>query len=60
MKYKCYHDYRCAMFSSFVQGILTVASLETDDDDARNLARILAERFIMAYRRLRLDELQPS
>lgn len=57
---QCYHDYRCAMLSSFVQGILTVASLETDDDYAHNLARVLAERFIMACRRLRLYELLPS
>jgi hypothetical protein len=57
---QCYHDYRCAMLSGFVQGVLSVASLETDNDDDRDLARVLAERFIMACVRLRLFERLPS
>jgi hypothetical protein len=54
-----YHDYRCAMLSGFVQGILTITSLDTDNDYARNLVRVLTERFMMACRRLRLSELLP-
>lgn len=54
---QCYHDYRCAMLSSFVEGILTVASLEIDNDYARNLARVLTERFMMACERLHLPDL---
>lgn len=57
---QCYQDYRYAMISSFVQGILTVASLTTNDDYARNLGFILAERFMAACRRLRLSELLPA
>jgi aminoglycoside/choline kinase family phosphotransferase len=56
---QCYHDYRCAMFSSFVQGILTAEALDPGDQYARNLARILGERFTMASRRLCLHELMP-
>jgi aminoglycoside phosphotransferase (APT) family kinase protein len=50
-------DYRLAMLSSFVQGILMVASLETGEDYARNLAGVLSERFMLACRRLRLADL---
>jgi aminoglycoside/choline kinase family phosphotransferase len=56
---QCYRDYRCAMITGFVQGILTITSLETGDIYAQNLARVIAERFMMACSRLRLDELLP-
>jgi aminoglycoside phosphotransferase (APT) family kinase protein len=54
---KCFLDYRNAMISSFVQGILMVVSLETGEDYARNLAGVLSERFMLACRRLRLADL---
>jgi hypothetical protein len=57
---QCYHDYRCAMFSAFVQGILMAAALDPDDATARALARAIGERFVVACRRLRLHELMPS
>ena len=56
---QCYHDYRGAMLSCFVQGILTAVPPETGDEYAHNLARVVGERFIMASRRLRLYELMP-
>ena len=58
---ECYRDYRCAMFSGFVQGILMAASLEPSDEAVnRALARVIGERFVVACRRLRLPELMPS
>jgi hypothetical protein len=57
---QCHHDYRCAMLSAFVEGILTVASLEAEDDHARQLARVLTERFSQACTRLHLQELLPA
>jgi hypothetical protein len=56
---QCYHDYRCGMISAFVQGILTATVPENADEYAHDLARVIGERFILAYRRLRLHELVP-
>lgn len=56
---QCYHDYRCAMLSCFVQGILSAVPPGTGDAYDRALARVLGERFTAASRRLRLDELLP-
>ena len=56
---QCYYDYRCAMLSAFVQGVLTATPSETADDYTHDLARVLAERFILACQRLRLYELTP-
>ena len=60
MRPAIYHDYRCAMFSGFVQGILMAAALDPDDTAARTLARVVGERFVLACERLHLHELMPS
>jgi hypothetical protein len=56
---QCYGDYRRAMVSAFVQGVLTATPSETDDEYARDLARVVGERFVKACQRLRLYELLP-
>jgi Ecdysteroid kinase-like family len=56
---QCSRDYRCAMFSSFIQGILTVTSLVSGIDPDGQLAHVLTERFMSACRRLRLSGLLP-
>jgi hypothetical protein len=57
---QCYRDYRCAMASAFVQGVLMAASLDPGVATGRTLARAVGERFVAACRRLRLFELMPS
>jgi hypothetical protein len=58
---QCYHDYRRAMLSAFVQGVLTaVLSSEPADEYARQLARAVGQRFTLACQRLRLNELMPK
>ena len=54
---QCQYDYRCAMLSSVVQGILTVAALDPVDEYNRRLSDALTERLVMANRRLGLSEL---
>jgi hypothetical protein len=54
---QCTQDYRCAMLSSLVQGVLTMAGLDLVDDTARALFGVLLERFAAASRRMRLQEL---
>lgn len=56
---QCLHDYRCAMFSSLIQAVLTVASLHMDDNTNRRLADALTRRFFHACRRLCLVDLLP-
>ena len=57
---QCYHDYRCAMINAFVQGILTAVPSASADAYARQLARAVGERFMLACQRLRLNELMPG
>ena len=53
---QCYVDYCSAMYSSFVQGVLS-ARLDTNpSDQEREFARTISERFISAAVRLRLAE----
>lgn len=53
---QCMADYRRAMVSNFVQGILTVVSLLGDGSaHALRLARVLSERWMAACRRLDLS-----
>jgi len=57
---QCAHDYRCAMLSCFVQGILSAVPPETDDAYTHSLARTIGERFATVPSRLALDELMPA
>jgi hypothetical protein len=52
-----YHDYRCAMVSAFVQGILTATPAEPCPEHRKQLAHVVGQRFIQAAQRLRLHEL---
>jgi thiamine kinase-like enzyme len=54
---RCYYDYRCGMVSSFVQGVLSATLDEDADEQAYNMARIVAQRFVHAAQRLRLAEM---
>jgi hypothetical protein len=55
---QCKKDYRFAMISSFVQGILTVVSLQaTGGEHALRLADVLTGRWTAACQRLELYEL---
>jgi len=52
----CFTDYRCAMSSSFVQGVLS-ATLDKDPSDYDvKLAQVLSRRFIAAAQRLGLRD----
>jgi hypothetical protein len=57
---QCYDDYRRAMLSAFVQGVLTAVPEETGDGYAQRLAHVVGERFISACQRWRLYELLPK
>ena len=50
----CWEDYRLAMSRYFVQAVLMVASLNTENDRENRLARAVSERFIAAITDLRL------
>jgi thiamine kinase-like enzyme len=53
---QCYVDYCNAMYSSFVQGVLS-ATLDANPSEKENqFARTISERFISAAERLRLAE----
>jgi len=54
---RCYYDYRCAMVSSFVQGVLSAALDEDADEQEYHLARVVAQRFVHAAQRLHLAEM---
>jgi hypothetical protein len=56
---QCYQDYRCAMLSAFVQGVLTAVPPQADDEYGHRLAHAVGERFTLACQRLRLYELIP-
>ncbi|MDE0469846.1 MAG: phosphotransferase [Candidatus Poribacteria bacterium] len=50
----CWEDYRLAMSRYFVQAVLMVASLNSENDREHRLAQAVAERFIAAITDLRL------
>jgi hypothetical protein len=54
---QCLHDYRYAMISSFVQGVLSSMVDENASDYDCRFAHAVASRFIAACQRLRLGEL---
>lgn len=54
---QCIFDYRCAMCSSFVQGILSAAIDAEVSVYEKKLATVIGERFVQAASRLRLWEL---
>lgn len=54
---QCWHDYRCAMISSFVQGILSSTINENATAYRQQFAQAVASRFIAACQRLRLSDL---
>ena len=56
---QCAHDYRCAMLSCFVQGILSAVPPETGDAYAHDLAGAIGERFVTVPGRLSLHEVMP-
>ena len=52
----CWEDYRLAMSRYFVQAVLMVASLNSENDRENKLAQAVAERFIAAITDLHLTE----
>ena len=52
----CWKDYRRAILRYFVQAVLMVASLNSENDREHRLARAVSERFIAAITDLRLTE----
>ena len=50
----CWEDYRYAMLDYFVQAVLMVTSLNSENDRENRLARAVTERFIAAITDLRL------
>jgi ribosomal protein S18 acetylase RimI-like enzyme len=58
---QCLDDYRCGMCSGFVQGVLSATLDEDADEVERQLASVVAQRFIAATERLQLAQLlKPS
>lgn len=53
----CYEDYRYAMGSNFVQGVLSATLDEEADEWDHKRARVIGQRFVAAVQRLRLPEL---
>lgn len=53
---QCYVDYCSAMYSSFVQGVLSVTLDANPSEQEKQFARTISERFISAAARLRLAE----
>lgn len=53
---QCYVDYCSAMYSSFVQGVLTAMLNANLSDQEREFASAISQRFISAAARLRLAE----
>jgi hypothetical protein len=53
---QCYVDYCSAMYSSFVQGVLTATLNANPSDQEREFAHTISQRFISAAARLRLAE----
>lgn len=53
----CYEDYRCAMCSNFVQGVLSATLDEAADENDRERATVIGQRFVAAVQRLQLPEL---
>ena len=52
----CWEDYRLAMSRYFIQAVLMVASLNSENDQEQRLARAVSERFIAAITDLGLTE----
>lgn len=52
----CWNDYRLAILRYFIQAVLMVASLNSENDRENRLARAVSERFIAAITDLRLTE----
>ena len=52
----CWEDYRLAMSRYFIQAVLMVASLNSENDGENKLAQAVAERFIGAITDLHLTE----
>jgi hypothetical protein len=50
----CYEDYRAAMCSSFLQGVLSATLRENASDETREKARVIGRRFCAAADRLNL------
>jgi hypothetical protein len=57
---QCLDDYRCGMCSSFIQGVLSATLAEDADEAARQLAQVVARRFMAAAERLQLSQLLKS
>src|SRR5262249_16077543 len=57
---QCYADYRRAMLSAFVQGILMATPSGTDNEHFHRRAQAIAERFLAACSRLRLFDIVPG
>lgn len=57
---QCLEVYRCGMCSSFIQGVLSATLAEDADEAERQLAQVVAQRFIAAAERLQLAQLLNS
>jgi hypothetical protein len=57
---QCLDDYRCGMCSGFIQGVLSATLSEDTDEAERQLASVVAQRFITAAERLQLAQLLNS
>jgi aminoglycoside/choline kinase family phosphotransferase len=57
---QCAYDYRCAMLSCFVQGILSAIPPEANNTYAHSLAHAIGERFVTVPSRLALGKLMPA
>jgi thiamine kinase-like enzyme len=54
---QCLEEYRCGMGSSFIQGVLSTTLAEDEDEAERQLAQVVARRFMAAAERLQLAQL---
>ena len=57
---QCLEEYRCGMCSSFIQGVLSATLAEDADEAERQLAMVVAQRFIAAAERLQLAQMLNS
>ncbi len=57
---QCYQDYRRAMLSAFVQGILLATPSDTDNEHCHRRAQSVGARFMAACTRLRLGDIIPA
>jgi hypothetical protein len=57
---QCLEDYRCGMCSGFIQGVLSATLGKDADEGERQLAQVVAQRFMATAERLQLAQLLNS